>query len=71
MFVVMLMWRERAASGATYDYARPHEFETAPDADAKFAELSDLIVRENWRPNLRAFDVTLDRSEYHRYAHAS
>jgi hypothetical protein len=69
MFVVLLLWRERDERGATYDYVRPYEFETAPDADAKFAELSDLIVRENWRPNLRAFDIALDRME-RRYAAA-
>lgn len=57
-----MTWRERD-NGYVYDCARTTVHDTAAEADLRYTELDRLVRAEAWRPNLRAFDVQIDRPE--------
>lgn len=62
MWRVVLTWRERDGD-SVYDCARTMIYDRIIDADRRYADLDQLIRAEAWRPNLRAFDVQIDRPE--------
>jgi len=64
MWRVVLTWRERDAdTNSVYDCARTLIYDRIIDADRRYADLDRLIRDEAWRPNLRAYDVQIDRPE--------
>jgi hypothetical protein len=63
MWTVLVTWDETDAVLGTVTVARRSVHETSTEADARYTELRDLIEHQNWRPNLRAFAIQVDRPE--------